>query len=187
MTEKKTSLKVPDAFSALLEDVRFLKSDGQNPNAMTDKQKEETWNSLKEFGWVYPILTNTEGMFANGEQRVSVSISHGEYFAPVLRLSLTDGKRRLLRKITNQLHGKHNKKLDQEDQMRIVAFGLRDDLAGIQEAIGEKMAGALERMPGSHMIPETYELIVDCKDETEQRTRFEELQVKGWKVKVLNL
>jgi hypothetical protein len=37
--EKKMSLKVPEAFLPLLEDVRLLKSEGQNPNKMTDKMK----------------------------------------------------------------------------------------------------------------------------------------------------
>ena len=39
--EKKTTLRVPDAYSGLIEDIRLLKSDECNPNKMTDKQKEK--------------------------------------------------------------------------------------------------------------------------------------------------
>jgi hypothetical protein len=37
------------------------------------------------------------------------------------------------------------------------------------------------------VIPDTYELIVECKDEADQKAKLEELQAKSWKVRVLNL
>ena len=46
MSEKKTTLFVPAAYVPLLEDIRLLKSDEQNPNKMTIKQLEEVWRSL---------------------------------------------------------------------------------------------------------------------------------------------
>ena len=46
MSEKKTTLFAPAAYVPLLEDIRLLKSDEQNPNRMTIKQLEEVWRSL---------------------------------------------------------------------------------------------------------------------------------------------
>ena len=87
MTEKKTTLCVPGAYLPLLEDIRLLKSDEQNPHRMTIKQLGEVWRSLKKHGWAFPIVTDMEGVFADGEQRAQVCREHGEFFAPVLRLA----------------------------------------------------------------------------------------------------
>ena len=61
----KTTLRVPDFMKPILEDIRNLRSDGHNPNRMTNKQKEELWKSLEEFGWTDPILTDNDGVYAD--------------------------------------------------------------------------------------------------------------------------
>ena len=81
----------------------LLKSDECNPNKMTNKQKERVWQSLQKHGWIYPIVTDLNGVFSDGEQRVQVCKDHTEFFAPVLRLTLTDAQRRLLRQTLNKL------------------------------------------------------------------------------------
>ena len=67
--EKKTTIRVPDAYTPLLEDLRLLHSDQQNPNVTTIKQQEQVWKSLQKYGWAYPIVTNKDGVYADGEQR----------------------------------------------------------------------------------------------------------------------
>lgn len=186
--EKKTVLRVPDAYLGLLEDIRLLKSDECNPNKMTNKQKERVWHSLQRHGWIYPIVTDQNGIFSDGEQRVQVCKDHGEYFAPVLRLTLSDAQRRLLRQTLNKLHGKHNKQLDEADYRRIIEAGERDDLQSLLSAIGEKLPEDLGGMrEGSDRIPESYELVIECKDESDQKLKFEKLKAEGYQVKVLNL
>ena len=112
MTEKKINIIVPEAYLPLLEDLRLLKSDENNPNKMTIKQKEQVWHSLQKYGWTYPIITNKDGVFADGEQRAQVCKEQNEFFAPVLRLPVSDVDRRMLRQILNKLKGKHSKDLD---------------------------------------------------------------------------
>ncbi len=63
----------------LVEDVRLLKSDEQNPNRMTLKQQDQVWRSLQKYGWTYPIITNKEGVFADGDQRSQVCLAHGGF------------------------------------------------------------------------------------------------------------
>jgi hypothetical protein len=188
MSEKKTSLKVPDAYLPLIEDIRMLKSDENNPNKMTVKQQKEVWRSLKKYGWTYPIVTNKEGVFADGEQRAAVCIGHGEYFAPVLRLSVSDVDRRVLRQILNKLKGKHSKELDAAEFKRIIEAGEKEDLKALLAAVGEKLPEDLEREAGgSNTVPESYELLIDCKDEAEQKGFFDKLKGEGYRVRVLNL
>jgi hypothetical protein len=188
MTEKKTSLIVPEAFLRIVEDLRLLKSDENNPNRMSIKQQEQVWRSLKKYGWTYPIVTNKDGVFADGEQRAIVCKAHNEFFAPVLRLPISDVDRRMLRQILNKLKGKHSRELDSAEYLRIVQDGEKEDLKCLLASIGEKLPEDLGgEQEVSKMIPENYEIIIECKDENQQKSFFEKLKSEGYKVRILNL
>ena len=185
--EKKTTIKVPDAYLPLLEDIRLLSADQQNPNRTTIRQQEQIWMSLQKYGWAYPIITNKDGIYADGEQRAEVCRQHDEFYAPVLRLPVTDIDRRLLRQILNKLKGKHNKELDAAEYMRIMEAGEKDYVKALLAAVGEKLPEELLENEFSTTIPATYELIVECKDETDQRSIFEKLKLEGYKLRILTL
>ncbi len=185
--EKKTTIKVPEAYLPLLEDIRLLQSDNSNPNRMTIRQHEETWKSLQKYGWTYPIITNKEGVFADGEQRAEVCKQYNEFYAPVLRLPVADVDRRLLRQILNKLKGKHNPELDTAEYMRIMEQGEKDYLKALLAAVGEKLPQDLLEHEFSVNIPGTWEIIVECKDEAEQRKYFEKLKLEGYKLRILTL
>ena len=189
MSEKKTTLFVPAAYVPLLEDIRLLKSDMQNPNRMTIKQLEEVWRSLKKHGWAFPIVTDMEGVFADGEQRAQVCREHGEFFAPVLRLSISDVDRRVLRQRLNKLKGKHDKDLDIAEFKRIAELGEseKEDLKLLLAAVGERLPDDFDGKRDSVTIPETWELIIECKDEAEQQRFYEEFKGEGFRVRVLHL
>ena len=171
--ENKTTLKVPEAYVPLLEDIRLLTADQNNPNRTTVKQQEQIWRSLQKYGWAYPIITNKDGVFADGEQRAEVCKQHGEFFAPVLRLPVSDVDRRLLRQILNKLKGKHNKELDSAEYIRILQQGEKEDLKALLESVGERLPEDVDEREFSLTIPETYEIIVECKDEANQKSIFE--------------
>ena len=61
--EKKTTIKVPDVYQPLIEDIRLLQSDQTNPNVTTLRQQGQIWNSLQKYGWAYPIVTNKDGVY----------------------------------------------------------------------------------------------------------------------------
>lgn len=185
--EKKTTLIVPEPYKQLIEDLRHLKADGDNPNRMTIKQHEETWKSLQKFGWTSPIVTNREGMLADGEQRVEVCLHHGEFYAPVLRLPVSDVDRRMLRQILNKLKGKHNRELDSAEFKRIIELGEKDDLKLLLASVGERLPDDFDDKRDSVTVPETYELIVECTDEAEQQRFYEKLKMEGYKLRILTL
>jgi hypothetical protein len=186
MTEKITTLKIPEVYVPLIEDLRLLKSDENNPNKMTLKQQEQVWRSLQKYGWTYPIVTNKDGIFADGEQRAQVCKAHGEFFAPVLRLPVSDVDRRMLRQILNKLKGKHSKDLDNAEYLRIIEAGEKKDLQDLLASVGEKLPEDRER-DGSITVPDSYELVIECKNEAEQQRLFEKFKIEGYKVRVLNL
>jgi hypothetical protein len=185
--EKKTTIKVPEAYLPLLEDIRLIQSDQNNPNVTTLRQQEQIWNSLQKYGWTYPILTNREGTLVDGEQRQSICLNHGEFFAPVLRLPVTDVDRRILRQILNKLKGKHNRELDAAEYMRIVEQGEKDNLKALLASVGERLPQDLLDREFSVTIPATYEIIVECKDEAYQKSVFEKLKSEGYKLRILTL
>ena len=185
--EKKTTIKVPDAYLPLLEDIRLLSADQNNPNRTTINQQEQIWSSLQKYGWAYPIVTNKDGVYLDGEQRGQVCLQHNEFYAPVLRLPVSDVDRRMLRQILNKLKGKHNKELDAAEYLRIMEQGEKDYLKALLASVGEKLPQDLLDREFSVSIPGTYELIVECKDEAEQRRFFEKLKTEGYKLRILTL
>jgi hypothetical protein len=185
--EKKTTIKVPEAYVPLLEDIRLLTADQNNPNRTTIKQQEQIWRSMQKYGWTYPILTNKDGTLVDGEQRTEICIQHGEFFAPVLRLPVSDVDRRMLRQILNKLKGKHSKELDEAEYIRILQQGEQEDLKALLESVGERLPEDLDDRGFSLTIPETYEIIVECRDEANQRSIFEKLKSEGYKLRILTL
>jgi len=185
--EKKTTIKVPDAYLPLLEDIRLLSADLQNPNRTTIKQQEQIWRSLQKYGWAYPIITNKNGVYADGEQRAEVCKQHGEFWVPVLRLPVSDVDRRMLRQILNKLRGKHNRELDGAEYLRIIEMGEKEPLKALLASVGERLPDDLDEHEFSVTIPATYEIIVECKDESEQQRFFEKLKSEGYKLRILTL
>src|SRR3972149_8865940 len=179
--EKKTTIRVPEAYIPLLEDIRLLSADKKNPNVTTVKQQEQIWRSLQKYGWAYPIITNKDGIYTDGETRAEICKQHGEFLAPVLRLPVSDVDRRMLRQILNKLKGKHNKELDSAEYIRILQQGEKDCLSLLLASVGEKLPRELLERDSSLTIPATYELIVECKDEAEQKHIFEKLKLEGYK------
>ncbi len=188
MSEIKTSLKVPEGYAPLLTDLRSLKSDGNNPNRMTIKQHEELWRSLQEQGWLSPIVTDQDLVFVDGEQRTQVCIAHGEFFAPVLKLTISDVARRMARQRLNKLKGKHNRNLDAEEYQRLVKAGEGEALERMLNAICEKLPSEMvEDNGGCVSVPELYEVVVECRDEADQKQKFERFRAEGLKVRILIL
>lgn len=185
--EKKTAISVPDAYLPLIEDLRLLQSDQQNPNVTTLRQQEQIWASLQKYGWTYPIITNKDGTYADGEQRARICLQHGEFYAPVLRLPVNDVDRRMLRQILNKLKGKHNKELDAAEYMRIAEAGEKDYLKALLASVGERLPSELLEHEFSVIIPATYEIIVECKDEADQKRVFEKLKLEGYRLRILTL
>lgn len=114
-------------------------------------------------------------------------MQHKEFYAPVLRLPVSDVDRRILRQILNKLKGKHNKELDAAEYMRIIQQGEKDGLKALLASVGEKLPQELLENEFSVTIPATYEIIIECKDEADQKRNFDKLKLEGYKLRILTL
>ena len=93
----------------------------------------------------------------------------------------------MLRQILNKLKGKHNKELDVAEYMRIAEQGEKDRLNALLASVGEKLHQELLEREVSVCIPATYEIIVECKDEADQKRIFEKLKLEGYRLRILTL
>lgn len=186
----KMVLTVPKQYASLVEDLRLLKRDNQNPNVMSKKQKERTWSSLKKYGWVYPIVTNKDGLLADGEQRVDVCIDHKEFNGPVLRLPIRDVDRRLLRQVLNKLRGQHDKLLDAQEFQRIIDLDHKADLKHLLALSDDNLKQYMLLLEGEEKtlrINELFEVVVTCENEAKQEETFNKLKELGYSCRVLIL
>jgi hypothetical protein len=71
--------------------------------------------------------------------------------------------------------------------MRIIEQGEKDGLKALLASVGERLPEELLNREFSISIPATYEIIVECKDESNQKNIFEKLKLEGYKLRILTL
>jgi ParB-like chromosome segregation protein Spo0J len=184
VSEFEREISIPMSERVKISDLKF---DQDNPNRMSRAQLDRLKASIKRWGDIVPVVTNSELLVADGQQRVTAMRELGMTECSVIRLPVKDVDRRLLRQVLNKLKGKHNKELDSAEYLRILEQGEKEDLKALLEAVGEELPEDLDDREISFSIPETYEIIVECKDEADQKRIFEKLKLEGYKLRILIL
>ncbi len=184
MSEYEKEIPIPMSERAKICDLKF---DQDNPNRLSLAQLERLKASIKRWGDIVPVVTNSELLVADGQQRVTAMLELGMTECSVIRLPIKDVDRRLLRQVLNKLKGKHNKELDSAEYLRIVESGEKDELKALLASVGEKLPIEVDDREISFSVPGTYEIIVECRDETDQKIRYEKLKLEGYKLRILTL
>ncbi len=138
-------IKIPEVE---IVDLNTLKFDGNNPNKMTQVQKDALWENFKKFGNIVSIVTNKEGLIADGQNRCEVLLEHGITKGPVIKLNITDIDRRILRQVLNKLHGQHDSVLDDSEYKHIFANEGADDLQLLLGESDQKLTNFIKSMKG---------------------------------------
>jgi hypothetical protein len=184
--ETERDREIPIPMSERVE-ISHLKFDQDNPNRMSLAQLNRLKASIRRWGDIVPVVTNSELLVADGQQRVTAMKELGMTECSVIRLPVKDVDRRLLRQVLNKLRGKHNRELDSAEYLRIVEEGERDDLKALLESVGEKLPIEVDDRDISFSVPGTYEIIVECKDEADQMAKYEKLKLEGYSLRILTL
>jgi ParB-like chromosome segregation protein Spo0J len=184
VSEVEKEIQIPMSERVKISDLKF---DQENPNRMSRAQLDRLKASIKKWGDIVPVVTNSELLVADGQQRVTAMRELGMIECSVIRLPVKDVDRRLLRQVLNKLKGKHNKELDSAEYLRILEQGEKEDLKALLESVGEGLPEDLDDREISFNVPETYEIIVECKDEADQKRIFEKLKQEGYKLRILTL
>jgi hypothetical protein len=164
-----------------------LKFDQDNPNRMNLAQFDRLKASIKRWGDIIPVVTNSELLVADGQQRVTAMKELGMTECSVIRLPVKDVDRRLLRQVLNKLRGKHNTEMDSAEYLRIIDEGEKEELKLFLQSFGEKLPIEVDDREVSFSVPETYELIIECRSEAQQKEYFEKLKAEGYKLRILTL
>ncbi len=184
MIEAKKEIPIPMPERVKISDLKF---DQDNPNRMSLAQLDRLKASIRRWGDIVPIITNEDLLVADGAQRFTAIKELGMTECSVIRLPVKDVDRRLLRQVLNKLRGKHNKELDNAEYLRIVEEGEKEDLKALLESVGEKLPIEVDDSDISFSIPGTYEIIVECRDEADQKNIFSKLKLEGYKLRILTL
>ena len=163
-----------------------LKTDGENPNKMSKEQLERLKASIKKWGFIVPIITNKDLLIADGEQRYTAAKALEMSEVSVIRLPVEDVDRRLLRQVLNKLKGKHDKELDQFEYERIIQAGKEEDLKYYLIISDDKLKNLLSEEKGV-TFNESFEVIIECKDETQQEAVYNKLTTEGYSCRILTL
>jgi hypothetical protein len=184
MSELEREIPIPMSERVKISDLKF---DQDNPNRMSLAQLDRLKASIRRWGDIVPIVTNSELLVADGAQRVTAMRELGMTECSVIRLPVKDVDRRLLRQVLNKLRGKHNKELDSVEYLRIIDDGEREDLKLLLESVGEKLPIEVDDRDVSFSVPGTYEIIVECRDEADQKAKFDKLKLEGYRLRILTL
>lgn len=110
-------------------DINLLKTDGQNPNEMNDLTFSALKQNITKYGFLFPVITNSEYIIADGEHRFLAAKELGFKTIPVIKLDIKEVDRRILRQVLNKLKGKHNEELDKLEYEKILQEISAEDFA----------------------------------------------------------
>jgi DNA modification methylase len=117
-----------------------LETDGDNPNEMTDEQFGLLQERMRQNGWLGgPIITNTDGMIADGEHRWRAAQEIGLSEVPVKQYDIDDATRRLWRQELNKIHGEHDSKRDALEYDLLLDSGKSDEVHDLVDAADEDL------------------------------------------------
>lgn len=130
-------------------DIGKIKIDNDNPNVMTEQQRESLTKSIRKFGFTVPIIVDQNYTIADGEQRWTVAKDLGLKRITVKKLQMTDIERRIVRQVMNKLKGSHDELLDaaeferilKKNELNTLADLIAQDEKTLQEIINRALQG----------------------------------------------
>ena len=168
-----------------------LKGAPYNPRTIAPEALERLKASLQDLGNLSPITVNARtGNIVGGHQRVRLLQALGHRDTDVWLVDLDETQEKAANLALNNLAGEWDqaalrKVIDElqasEVDLRVTGF-TEETLQGLIEDLYEEKGG-----DESSTLGERFEVIIECGNETEQRTLFERLQKEGKKCRVLTL
>jgi len=135
-----------------------LETDGDNPNEMTDEQFGLLCDRMRQNGWLGgPIVTDTDGLIADGEHRWRAAKDIGLDEVPVRQYDIDDAERRLWRQELNKIHGEHDTKRDALEYDYLLDAGKADEVQALTNAADEDLDELLAEIKVDGSKPAVYD------------------------------
>ena len=139
-------------------DPESLETDGDNPNEMSDEQFGLLCDRMRQNGWLGgPIITNTDGLIADGQHRWQAAQEIGLTEVPVKQYEIDDATRRLWRQELNKIHGEHDTKRDALEYDYLLDAGKADEVHELTQAADEDLDELLAEIKMETSKPVAYE------------------------------
>ena len=123
-------VKIPKQTTLNLSDII---PDPDNPNIMTAEQEAALTKSLNRFGFLEPIIVgpkkNGKHIVYNGNHRLKTLQESGNKTVPAYIIKRPEHELKLIRQITNKLHGTHDKVKDKIELNLILKNETADSVA----------------------------------------------------------
>lgn len=155
-----------------------LHVDGENPNEQSDELFGLLCENMRRKGWIgNAIVTDTDGLIADGEHRWRAAQEIGLDEVPVKQYELSEADRRLWRQELNKISGEHDVTRDALEYDYLLDNGKMDDVQALTNAVGEDLDELLAE------IKLTNEQRVPYKYDPEHNVYFEDC-VEGMRERV---
>jgi len=122
---------------------------------------------MQQNGWLGgPIITDADGLIADGEHRWRAAQDIGLSEVPVKQYDIDDGKRRLWRQELNKIHGEHDYQDDRDELNQLLDSGYDSEVTELLEARDEAdgFDDLLDGTPDFDPVGETEQPALDETD-----------------------
>lgn len=135
-----------------------LTTDPNNPNLMSEEQIIALKKSIETYGWLMPIITNEDGLIADGHQRHRAAIELGLQTVSVIKLPIKEVDRLMLQQVLNKLRGEHRAEMDAKIYEILYNEGRMESLAELLATKQSRLMSLVDR----HRVVEEEQFDVDA-------------------------
>lgn len=164
----------------------------RNPRK-NDHAVDKVAAAIKEFGFRVPIVAKSDGLVVDGHLRLKAAKKLGLTEVPiVLADDMTEAQIKAFRLSVNKVA----ELAEWDNELLALEFGDLQEMGFDLSLIGfdDDEIGALfldetnnDELPEQKELHATFEVAVECKDETEQETVFNLLTKEGYKCRILTM
>jgi len=172
--------------------VADLKHFAGNPRQISDGEMKKLRRSIKEYGFVDPaIVQKGSNMIIGGHQRIEAAKLEGIKTVPVVYLDgISDERAWMLNVALNKISGEWDwPKLG--DLIGELDTGDIDlELTGFDENELEGLLNGLDNASGGQddtSVDSSWQVVIECRDESEQSELYEKLTKEGYECRLLIL
>lgn len=136
-----------------------IKTDGKNPNRMSDELFQGLIQHIRDNGILNPVIITEDMLLADGEHRLRAAKEIGLQTIPARIIPSDERLRRLIRQTMNKLRGQHDKDLDAEEYRALIDLeGINHLATYLGEDIGDLLKILDKAITPKQENPDDYDL-----------------------------
>jgi hypothetical protein len=182
---REVSMEFKKVFISELKPAKYNPRKDLQPN---DPEYQRIKRSIEEFGYVDPVIINSDNTVIGGHQRVKVLKELGNTQIDVIQIEIPKNKEKALNVALNKISGEWDM-----DRLTVLLDELKNDglldITGFDEKEFAALKADLEKVDDPKEVPlkSAFEVIIECPNESEQERIYNELVEAGYSCRVLTL